>query len=199
MTGSQTERYRTMSSDGRSLFLESHVFGNQTDLSADFLLEAIAEEKDPTLQWFLIKGIGILKLSGGIEALLRICKTPEREMGHTSLHSICAWSLGQIGTPAYQSVTELLGEPDPETRRTAVDSLGEIGDSRAIPLLCAALERDEHRVRLWAGLSLAKMGAGALPCLERISSEQDEAGRVIAADAITKIGRSQSVANKTHR
>jgi hypothetical protein len=184
------EQYRTMKSRERIEFLQSRITeGTKTNIPEAFLIEAIAEERDPTAQWFLIKGIGNLKSPDGIESLLAISRAPEVEMGNTSLHSICAWSLGQIGPAAYSSVLALLSDLDPETRRTAVDALGEIGDVRAIPALCAALERDEHKVRIWAGLSLAKMGPSALPCLNRIKSDDDEVGRIIAADAIGKIGQ----------
>jgi HEAT repeat protein len=195
MTDLPIEKYRTMSLDERLAFLQTHVReNNTTDLSENFLLQALAEEKDPTAQWFLVKGIGILRLSRGVPEILRVCKSPDKDMRHTSLHAICAWSLGRIGASAYESVAELFNEPDPETRRCAADALGEIGDKRAIPKLCEALERDHHKVRLWAGLSLAKMGDTALPCLESLAKGPDESVRLIAADAIEKIGRKEFAA-----
>src|SRR5439155_22919102 len=142
--------YSAMNLSERLAYLQSHVLDNNTtDLSGRTLLEALAVETDPAAQWFLVKGIGILRLSSGISEILRVCRLPEKEMRHTSLHAICAWSLGHIGASAYDSVTELLKDPDPETRRCAVDALGEIGDARAVPALCSALESDEHKVQLW--------------------------------------------------
>jgi HEAT repeat protein len=196
MTDSQLETYRRMGTRDRVAFLESRVEeGVTVDLSSNFLVEAIAEETDPTAQWFLVKGIGQLRVSEAIESLLAVCRAPEVEMGKTSLHAICAWSLGKIGPPAYDKVLTLLSDPNWETRRTAVDALGEIGDVRAIPVLCHALERDEYKVKIWAGLSLAKMGPSALPCLNRIKGEADQVGQIIASDAIVKIGQKQVVIN----
>jgi dephospho-CoA kinase len=195
MTELPIAQYRTMTPSERLAYLQSHVQeNNTTDLSQNFVLQALAEEKDPALQWFLVKAIGILRLSHGIPEILRVCKSPEKDMRHTSLHAICAWSLGRIGASAFDSVIQLLKNPDPETRRCAVDSLGEIADKRAIPSLCTALERDEHHVQLWAGLSLAKMGEAALPCLERLAKAPDERVRLIASDAIGKIGRKEFAA-----
>lgn len=192
MTEPLLQQYRTLSFNKRLTFLQSHVRDdNRTDLPEDFVLDALTEEKEPALQWFLVKGIGILKLARGTPAILRICRCPEREMQHTSLHAVCAWSLGRIGLSAYDSVVELLNDPDEETRRCSVDALGEIGDKRAIPALCAALQRDEQRVKLWAGLSLAKMGDSALSCLKPLAKEagSEEYVRLIARDAIEKLNK----------
>jgi HEAT repeat protein len=195
MTELSIEQYRTMTPSDRLGYLQLHVPENgTTDLSENFLLQALAEEKEPMAQWFLVKGIGILRLAHAIPEILRVCKSPEKDMRHTSLHAICAWSLGRIGGAAYESVAELLNDPDPETRRCAVDSLGEIGDRRAIPALCEALECDDHKVQLWAGLSLAKIGDTALSCLERLAKAPNESVRLIAADAIEKIGRKEFAA-----
>jgi hypothetical protein len=192
MTELQIKQYSAMSLNERLAYLQSHILeNNTTDLSGSILLEALAIEEDPAAQWFLVKGIGVLQFSSGVPEVLRVCRSPEKDMRHTSLHAICAWSLGRIGVLAYHPVTELLKDPDPETRRCAVDALGEIGDPRAVPALCAALERDEHSVQLWAGLSLAKIGIPALQCLERLAKGPDEPVSLIASDAIGKIGRKE--------
>jgi hypothetical protein len=192
MSDLKIEEYRAMKAHERIAYLEGHVFDDgTTELSGEFVYDALKGETAATAQWFLIKAVGILKLATGLSEVLRLCKLPEVEMRHTTLHAICAWSLGRLGTSAYEPVAELMNDPIPETRRCAADALGEIGDKRAIQRLCTALEQDDRPVKLWAGLSLAKMGDTALPCLERLAKASDALVRQVAADAIDKIGRKE--------
>jgi HEAT repeat protein len=172
---------------GRISFLNAHIADNSTLLLEDFLIEALHQEHHPIAIWFLIKGLGILRASSSIRLILGVCKSPEVDFGHTSLHSICAWSLGRIGKAAYEAVADLLTEFDPETRRCGVDCLGEIRDPRSIALLSKALENDEYMVQVWAGLSLAKLGEASLPVLREVARTNRGVIPVIAADAISKI------------
>ena len=181
------QQYQNTDPRSRAGYLDQHVTDRSTDLTEQFVLDALASESDPLAQWFLVKASGLLRSAKAIPLLIRICKDPERDFGETSLHAICAWSLGKIGRPAFDAAIELARAANVEARRTAVDALGEIGNVRAIDVLCSALQHDEHQVQLWAGLSLAKMGNEALSCLERIADERGGETREIALDAIRKI------------
>jgi hypothetical protein len=192
MTNFSFEQYDKMSESDRIEHLNAHV-EEETDLSEEFFLQALRFEHHPLAKWYLIKGLGIRESIRGISLIIQVCKEPEVEFGHTTLHAICAWSLGRIGQAAFAPVMDLLREADIETRRCAVDALGELKKPQAIETLCSCLERDEWVVQLWAGLSLAKIGEEAVPHLHQIITRSKPKTRLLALDAIIKIGSYESV------
>jgi hypothetical protein len=101
--------------------------------------------------------------------------------------------LGQLGEMSLPGTLELLRDPNPETRRCAADSLGEIRSPAAIGPLANALAHDQESVQLWAALSLAKIGPAALPVLHAAAIQLDDRISVLATDAILKIGSHLSV------
>jgi HEAT repeat protein len=186
-TTMSVREYCALDQRSRVSYLDQHVSDSSTDLSEDFVIDALSKENDPLAKWFLVKACGFLRSTAAIPLLIRVCKEPDTDFRETSLHAICAWSLGKIGEAAFDAVLGLARAADPETRKCAVDALGELRDVRAIDVLCSALQHDQHEVQLWAGLSLAKMGNSALNCLERVVSSSTGDTREIALDAIQKI------------
>jgi len=195
-TTMSVQEYCSLDKHSRVSYLDQQVRERSTDLTEAFVIDALSKENDPLAKWFLVKACGLLRCTSAIPSLISVCKEPEAEFGETSLHAICAWSLGKIGSAAFDPLFELTRAADAETRRCAVDALGELKDTRAVDALCSALQHDEHQVQLWAGLSLAKMGKAALNCLERVAAGPAGATRDIALDAIQKIrDHSVSAAN----
>jgi HEAT repeat protein len=188
----ETNHYRQMDTVTRRRFLANCVREDSTDLSDRFVVLSLGWEPDPTARWFLIKAAGVLHLDASVPLLLQICQAPDVEMDETSLHAICAWSLGRIGDSATSEVMKLLSNADSETRRCAADTLGEIRAAAAIPALISALRHDERRVQLWAGLALAKIGVECVPLLERAVEETEGVPRLIALDALAKIASNYS-------
>lgn len=186
------EQYERMPTNQRQEYLDAHV-QDITDLPERFLLEALRSEPDPAAKWYLVKGLGILRSTAAIPLIISLCKGPDVDLGHTTVHAICAWSLGRIGDAALPHVMELLREQHTDARRCAVDALGELRNPAAIPALCVALESDEHPVRLWAALSLAKIGDAAIPSLHAIIERSNDIVRLLALDAIIKISNQDSV------
>src|SRR5262249_46960911 len=178
-----------MTTGGRRHFLSTAVQDDQCLLNVRFVLLALGWETDPIARWFLIKAAGMLRINAAVPLLLQICEEPDVELEHTSLHAICAWTLGRIGELATEAVMRLLVSSSLETRRCAADALGEIGSRSAVPALISALKEDERPVQLWAGLSLAKIGAHCEPHLQRVVEESEGATRLIALDALDKIAR----------
>lgn len=188
----ETNHYRQMDTITRRRFLANCVHEDSADLSDQFVILSLGWEPDPSARWFLIKAAGVLHLNASVPLLLQICQEPDVEMDETSLHAICAWSLGQIGDSATNGVMKLLLDADSETRRCAADTLGEIRTVTAIPALISVLRNDEYRVQLWAGLALAKIGAECVPLLEKAAEETEGAPRLIALDALEKIASNYS-------
>lgn len=192
LSNSLFQNYVVMSEAEQIRFLDLHI-RDATDLTAGFLLKAIQHTSNSLALWYLIKGLGLCKAIDGVSYIIQVCKQPEKHFDTTSLHAICAWSLGQIGSAAYEPTKELLRETDPETRRCAVDALGELRDPEATELLCETLKHDEFDVQLWAGLSLSKLGERAIECLHETIRNADYHARMIALDAIIRIGSDHSL------
>lgn len=186
-TSMSVDDYHGLNKQSRVGYLDQQVKESSTDLTENFVISALSAERDPLAKWFLVKASGLLRSVSAVPLLIRLCEEPDVDFEDTSLHAICAWSLGKIGQPALQPVLDLMRASDVETRRSAVDALGELRDIRAIDVLCRALQHDEHQVQLWAGLSLAKLGSAALSCLEGVAANTRGSTHEIAVDAIRKI------------
>jgi len=184
--------YYTLKEQDKFTLLEEYIAQGQ--ISESFLMDILATEKSNSLRWLAVKGLGVVRSKAATSRLIQLCKEPDENFDHTSLHAICTWSLGRIGISALNDVMELLKESDAETRRCAVDALGEIKHPIAVEKLAKALTDDEYSVKLWAGLSLAKIGDDALPNLHDIFSQSDNETKLIALDAILKIGSDKSTA-----
>jgi HEAT repeat protein len=74
-------------------------------------------------------------------------------------------SLVKIGSPATESLVELLEDRHHQLRWEAAKTLGEIADPRAAPALVSALRDEEFDVRWLAAVGLITMGPDALPPL----------------------------------
>lgn len=146
-------------------------------------------ERDPVCRWYLLKSLGHSGLVIGIAKLLQIGSEPDVEVGVSSLHMIAAWSLGRIGNLATSQVLEQLEKATSENDLVfLVDSLGEIRDPKAIPALVKSMEVGAHRVRMWAALSLAKMGAeAARPMLQLLVKSGVATDRAMLIDAFSRI------------
>jgi HEAT repeat protein len=166
---------------------------NQRALSENFFLAALPVEHNALARWHVIKALGLCKSTASIPSLLQVCKAPDVDFGNTSVHAICAWSLGQIGVASFDPVMTLFAGGDGSTRRCVLDALGEIRDTRGIEPLCFALEHDEYAVKLVCGLSLAKIGEEAVPAVERVLNRADPVTRIIALDAIAKVNSTRSL------
>jgi HEAT repeat protein len=96
------------------------------------LLEILADEDaEEELRWYTARILGEFSHPSVINALVELLKTEESE----ELNAIAAASLGNIGSSAIASLTELLAEE--ETRLLAVRSLSHIRRTETIaPLLC---------------------------------------------------------------
>jgi HEAT repeat protein len=187
------EEYLTMSEQLKASYLDNYIT-EERNLTEDFLISALSVEQTALAKWFLVKALGIMRSTQGIPHILNVCKDADIDFDHTSLHAISAWSLGKIGLSAFGPVMELLDESNVETRKCAVDALGEIGSPLAIDALCHHLKKDEVQVQSWAALSLSKIGNAALPCLHKVIVGANLRTRLIALDAILKIGCGESLA-----
>lgn len=183
------EEYKKLFPEARVLFLDQHIT-DRTELSERFLLDSINWETVPLAQWYIVKGIGILGLQRGIPGIMNICRKPNHKFSHTTLHAICAWSLGKLGSTAYEAILSLIEDSNEETRLCGIDALGELQDLRAVEILSSIILNEASiDQRIWAGLSISKLGADVLPDLQKLLElSQNEESKLVIIDAIIKIG-----------
>jgi len=93
------------------------------------------------------------------------------------------------GVPA---LSEALKDPNPDTRYTAANLLGQHGSAArsAMPALCEALKDTDANVRMRAAYSLADIGpdASAMPLLIEALKDPNRQVRMAAASALPAIG-----------
>jgi len=104
------------------------------------------------------------------------------------LQSAAAVELAGIGKPAVERLIESLASPEPEVRRRAAWTLGEIRDGRAVTALAKALHDQDGFVRNAAGEALSKIGPPAVDALIAALDSQEAGVRIIAARALGRIG-----------
>ncbi|MBN2494580.1 MAG: HEAT repeat domain-containing protein [Deltaproteobacteria bacterium] len=87
----------------------------------------------------LLESLGELGGPEAVGPLVEIIRSDERKY-------LAVGPLAEVGAPAVKPLIELLDNPDPLVRRYAAETLGKIGDPRAIAPLRALLEREKERV-----------------------------------------------------
>ena len=159
-----------------------------------FFADILDTEDDPLCRWHAVKAIGDMK---GIEAkdqLLSVIREPDYKFDESSLHRICAWAIGRIGHALTSEIIDMLENPiSKEMRIALIDSLGEIADPAAIPVLSAQLISLDRDVRLWTALSLAKIGEESLTSLSNALKNADRELVLIITDALAIIATEKTV------
>ena len=164
------------------------------DSGAQYFLSILETEDDPVCKWHAMQALGQLKAREAMTVLLNIFQEPDTEFDESSLHRICAWSLGQIGEPATMGVLELLeGSHSMATICGAIDALGEIADARAVPTLARYLVSGDHQQSVWSGLALGKIGQSSLPVLLESLNGADKELVFIVVDSLAIIGTEETV------
>jgi HEAT repeat protein len=167
---------------------------NPREHGTTYFVAVLESESDPLCRWHAVKAIGDLKAIEAKGSLFSVLQQPDHEFDESSLHRICAWAIGRIGCALISDVINALeATPCKETRVALIDALGEIGDPAGIPALSRELVSPDMQVRLWAALSLAKIGEESLPSFSCALKEADASLVFIVVDALTIIGTERTV------
>lgn len=140
------------SEDPQTRFRAAYALGKIGDPRAfDPLLRA-TQDSNEAVRYDAVIALGDLGDSRAIEPLLQML------LGGEELDSPAAMALRKIGSPAVESLIELLSHPNPSIRSTVAYILGGIGDARVIePLTRLATDSDEG-VRIAMVEALAELG-----------------------------------------
>jgi hypothetical protein len=105
-----------------------------------------------------------------------------------------ARALTRMGKGAVESLIAATGDPRAAVRRRAVESLGEIGDDRAVePLLARLRDESDPGVRTAAARALGRMPDGAIgPLVSMLKDDSPELRRT-AAEALGSTGNWRAV------
>lgn len=161
--------------------------GKPERFGAKFFAEILLRERDPICKWYAIRALGDLRAKQYSNLLVDVLRQSDVEVGESSLHRICARSIGLFGSQMVPRIVELLDEPSAATRLAAADTLGEIGHSSAIPALFRCLTSGERNLQLWAALSLGKIGVESIPALVSALSSAAKEEVLIFLDALVML------------
>ena len=106
---------------------------------------------------------------------------------YQDLRSLAAVELAALGNPAVEPLIAVLGHKEPEVRRLAAWTLGEIGDARATKALVGALKDQDGFTRDAATEALRQIGQPAVEALIAALSDRDARVRELAARALGSI------------
>lgn len=196
----------------------ARTLGTFKNRSAVFALtEALAKEKDWYVKSACAEALGRLGSDKAINTLAKVLVTDAGEnaawartkaawaladIGRKSIPALinalrdneevtrrrAGWALVKIGTPSVNALIGSLHETSAFTRERAAQTLGWIGDDRAVTALLWALKDKEPSVVSSAVWALGKIGSPkALPVLQTLAVHKNEDIRENAAEAIERI------------
>lgn len=154
------------------------ALGQLGEDAADLALSPLVDRlSDPAEQVRLSAARAIGEIGGTevvVERLAQALKASDATTRRAAVHAL----LSLDALPAYPALVGALRDDDAEVRQGAVAALGELADSRAIPLLRERLLRDPAiGVRAEAAFRLGKIGDRAVVAdLEKVAAGDADAG-----------------------
>jgi len=101
-----------------------------------------------------------------------------------------AIQLGQYGQNSVDYLLKAINSDDMWVRMVVTESLGSIGDERAIDPLVGMLKDEDQMVRFMAAESLGKIGhSDALPALQETCAIDNPFVAIAAEEAISRISK----------
>jgi hypothetical protein len=113
--------------------------------------------------------------------------------GKTRVRGLAAMALGQVGEAAVDSLIDALSDKEWRVRRAAAESLGRIGDPRAVEPLVATLRFEDVDVRSAAVTALIRIGEPAVTALKDALRSEVPGVRRSAVKALRGIGTSRAL------
>jgi HEAT repeat protein len=120
------------------------------------LIDALADP-EPSLRQCAALGLRLHPSAQAVPALAAILADPDPLAADLASDALIANSASAV--PA---LLEIMGSASQGARLRAVRALAIIGDTRAIPVLFAALDEDSAWIAYWAEQGLERMGVGMM-------------------------------------
>ncbi|MCX2476076.1 hypothetical protein OQZ33_17210 [Pedobacter sp. MC2016-05] len=190
--------YAKMSPSQRAAWLDSLSETEILSLGEAFIHQVLSDENYGLCKWFLYRALGEFDTITALSALHNEALLPDINFGNTSTHLAIADSFVKIGQSAWPYIVSLYNAPEDYSRKIAVDVLGSLinQDDKSINIgyLREAIIEDVWIVKLWASLSLAKLGEASRKTIENLITDAlvDENTSILLIDALDKIGMSDS-------
>ena len=164
------------------------------DVGAGYFLSVLKSETDGMCRWHAIQALGRLRSADAVPSLVHILTQSDTEFDKSSLHRICAWSLGQIGPAATDNILSILNGPHSDSAAlAAIDALGEVGDAAAVPMIKQHLQSENRQIVIWAALALGKIGNASLSVLDNSLDQADAEMVYIVVDTLAIIGTEETL------
>lgn len=161
------------------LSIESKTTFGKDTTNIDKLISIIENKGvDWRTQIAAIKEIAVLPDPRGLEILLRLINDPFLNYDCPALKFHASEALGKYKNDSrvIETLINVVSDNDNplSVREAAINSLGEIGDKRALNILLKMLSSDSFALRLSAIRSLGKIGdPSVIPYLEALDKETD--------------------------
>jgi HEAT repeat protein len=157
------------------------IFRRLGKIAIDPLIDILEDgEGDEELRWYAARLLGELKYPEAIEALVALLKNSNNE----ELKAMASSALGQIGTPAIESLGELLASPD--SRLLAVRALYYIRHTQTLPMLLSVVEDSQVLVRATAIEALGSFHDQRIPLV--LLKALDDVAPSVRREAIVGLG-----------
>ncbi len=152
------------------------------------MIETLRNDQDLKIRYFAVEALGEIGDSSAVPALIEDLEKDDM------LSSGAAFALGKIGDrSAVPALIKALKSKDPLTRVRAVNALGTIEDTSAVPDLTRVIVEDKNPdVKIAAAEALRKFqDPSAIPALEIVFRRWDRNGKVRLAvtNTLEKFGR----------
>ena len=175
------ERYETRY--GRGDLIESAIRLTIAEEDAKLMVDAAASVDGPELE-------AIAHLLGGLEGVA-VDQTLAQLLLRPASRSAAAEALVRRGSRVVNVLVERSDDDDLEIRRTAIVTLGRIGDAKAIPALLRTLKNDPESIVAAAG-ALAMIGdRESYPTLLEFLGDENAPVRRAVVSALNSLGHPQ--------
>lgn len=129
---------------------------------------------------------------GKAKKLIKVFRKPNEDY---DIRKHAAISLGKIGKPFLEHLIEALRDDNKNVKKSTVEALGEIKDTRAIDPLITLLNDGDRDVRIYTAKTLGKIGdpKSVEPLIRALEEEKWGKDTIAAAEALGEIGDSRAV------
>jgi HEAT repeat protein len=180
----ETPGERALECVGRSEFGKAAALGR----AALELLLPFVDHANPATRRDIAEALGSIRDPQSVSALDKLLADIDPGVRMAALAG-----LGAV-QPSLEVASRLIKDPDKNVRVVAVEILGQLRDTEAVPVLSACLQDEHWEVRCATAAALALLGErSSMPLLIEALADRDPDMRVAAAEALGMIGDVEAI------